>query len=381
MLSPEDQLLLYCSHSQVNQELKDNISSLASSDLNWEHIMDMATRHRLRPLLYYNLNSICPEKVPENVLMDLKEFYHDNVRKNLMLTGELVQILNLLDSFEIKVIPYKGPVISLLAYNDLSLRTFNDLDIFIKKSDALKIRKILISKGYKSVFKFSPQNEISFFKSQKGIVLLNKDLSLSLDLQWRVSGNFFSYKNKPESLICGDKLINLKNIEFSTFSKENTLLIQSIHAAGHHWSRLAWLCDISELIKKLDLDWNQIIHKSSNLGVERILNINLILINQLFGTEIPDKICKNVYSDDLAHELSKDIIKDIFSNHSNSNKISYWAFFHLKIRENLRDGIIDAIKHATIPSIEELDKLRLPNELYPIYYIFKPFHLIFRYKL
>ncbi len=53
----------------------------------------MATRHRLRPLLYYNLNSICPEKVPENVLVDLKEFYHHNVRKNLMLTGELVKVM------------------------------------------------------------------------------------------------------------------------------------------------------------------------------------------------------------------------------------------------------------------------------------------------
>lgn len=381
-LRPEDELMLCCARTHINEAIEDKIISLVSKDLDWEYLIDMAAKHRLRPLLYVNLNAVCGEDVPEDVLGDLKSFYMANVQKNLMLTGELVQILNLLYSSEIKAIPYKGPAISLLAYNDLSLRTFNDLDIFIKKSDALKILEILFSKGYQSVFKFSPKNEISFYKSQKGIVVFNKDLSLSLDLQWRVSGNFFSYKNKPESLIWRDELINLKNnIEFSTFSKEKTLLIQSIHAAGHQWSRLIWLCDISELIRKSELDWDEILDKTSNLGIERILNINLILINELFGTQIPEKISKKVYSDELAQKLSVDIINDIFSDHSNSEKILYWAFFHLKIRENLIDGIIDSIKHATIPSIEELAKLRLPNKLYPIYYIFKPFHLIFRYKL
>ena len=66
--------------------------------------MDMATRHRLRPLLYYNLNAVCPEKVPEDVLIDLREFYHDNVRKNLMLTGELVKVMGLLEDNGIKCI-------------------------------------------------------------------------------------------------------------------------------------------------------------------------------------------------------------------------------------------------------------------------------------
>ena len=51
----------------------------------------MASIHRLTPLLYYNLNAICPEKVPEDVLMKLKNYFHINVQKNLLLTGELIK--------------------------------------------------------------------------------------------------------------------------------------------------------------------------------------------------------------------------------------------------------------------------------------------------
>ena len=121
-LKPEDKLILSCGHSQVNDEFEKKIMKLVNLDLDWEYILDMATRHRLMPLLYYNLNKICPDKVPEDVLVSLREFYHSNVRKNLMMTGELVKVMKLLEEKGVNAVTYKGPVLAQMAYGNVGDR-------------------------------------------------------------------------------------------------------------------------------------------------------------------------------------------------------------------------------------------------------------------
>ena len=55
-----------------------------------------------------------------------------------------------------------------------------------------------------------------------------------------------------------------------SFSRENLLLILSIHCAGHLWSSLAWLCDISELINiNGNFDWDKIMSNAGKLGIRR----------------------------------------------------------------------------------------------------------------
>ncbi len=48
----------------------------------------------------------------------------------------------------INAVTYKGPVLASQAYGNIGLREFGDIDIFINKKDALKVKKIMIYKGY-----------------------------------------------------------------------------------------------------------------------------------------------------------------------------------------------------------------------------------------
>ncbi|MDO9045366.1 MAG: nucleotidyltransferase family protein, partial [Methanobacteriaceae archaeon] len=140
--------MLCCARTQINEEIKKKIVSLAIMDLDWEYLINMASRHRLRPLLYVNLNSICPENVPEDVLGNLKSYYMTNVQKNLMLTGELVKVIEILESNNIKAIPYKGPVLAASGYGKIGLREFGDIDIFIDKTNAIKVKNAMLSNEY-----------------------------------------------------------------------------------------------------------------------------------------------------------------------------------------------------------------------------------------
>ncbi len=379
-LRPEDELLLYCASTDVNLEIRDKILSLIQKKLNWNYLLNLASRHRLLSLLYHNLNFICPELVPEDTLKELKDNFNANVRKNLMLTGKMIKVLNLLESEGITAIPYKGSVLASMAYGNISLRQFDDIDIFIEKHDVLKIRDMLLSIGYSPLFNLNDNMVKTYLKSQDELILIKKD-SCSIEFHWKFSSNFFSYPFVPESILCkniSNDVLNGKDI--LTFSPEDTFLILAVHAAGHYWSRLAWLCDIAELIEKYNLDWDEIINKSSKLNIKRIIYINLFLVNELLSSKIPEKILKEIFLDKTTKNISIKIMNDIFHENSKSFTLMDWIYFHLKLRENLRNGILDSIYHVTVPSIKELEKLKLPYKLYPIYYLFKPFNLLRRFK-
>lgn len=380
-LRVEDELLLCCARTNVEAGIRDKILSLVQGDLDWGYLLKLAVRHRLMPLLYYNLNSICPEKVPKQILNKLKDYFNKNLQRNLLLTGELIKVLSLLKSKSITVIPYKGPNLANSIYGNIALREFNDLDVFIKKSEALKIRNFLFSEGYYPYFHINKKLEEIYFRSQKGFILVNENHNFSIDFQWKFFSNFFSFPSLPESLLSDElDFMYLNGHEISVFSPENMFLILSIHAAGHHWSRLAWLCDIAELIKGYDLDWKEITEKTNELNIKRILNINLILVNEMFEVKFPKIISNEIYSDMLSKKISIKVQKNLFSEELKSPNLWDWAYFHLKIRENLKNGIIDSIKDVTVPSIDEIKGLELPNKLYPIYYVFRPFNLIKKYK-
>ena len=79
----EDQLLLNCSITRISNEKIKDIRNLVNMDINWDYLVNMAQKHRLNYLLYWQLDKICPEKIPENVKLKLQEDFQANVHRNL----------------------------------------------------------------------------------------------------------------------------------------------------------------------------------------------------------------------------------------------------------------------------------------------------------
>ena len=118
-LRPEDEILLCCARTDVNSEIRDKILFLIQNEINWDYLLKLAFRHRLTPFLYHNLNYICSEMIPGDILNELNERFNANVRKNLMIAGELIKVLNSLASEGITAVPYNEPVLASMAYGIL----------------------------------------------------------------------------------------------------------------------------------------------------------------------------------------------------------------------------------------------------------------------
>jgi len=368
-LRPEDQLILCCARTKVDDETKDKIVSLVSQNLDWDYLISMASRHRLRPLLYVNLNAICAESVPNSILGDLKEFYQNNVHKNLMFTGELVNILQLLGDKSVKPVPYKGPLLALNAYGNLSLREFVDLDILIPRNDAIKTKDTLLKNGYGTHIDIKESHDELYVKTQREYQFYNKKTKMSLEIQWRFTTSHFSTSGDLEYLFDFNSLPRkqINNINYRELQVEDLIIILCIHNASHRWQRLAWLTDVAELIKSNEkIKWSELLTKASAYGIERVILINLLLIQDIFGLEFPlDKL-----NDKTVKKLSENIFASFFAENENKSFLSQ-TWLRFKIRENWIMGLKDCLKVALLPTPNEWKEISISPNYYSFYYLFR----------
>jgi hypothetical protein len=362
----EDRILLLSTRNQ-DPQVKDKILKLFQG-VDWENLTQKASQHRLTQLLYWNLKGF-PEEVPGTILNDLKKSFDVNVRRNLFLFGELLKILKLLESANINAVPYKGPVLAIRAYGNISLRHFDDLDIFVDRENVLKVKEILISKGYKPQFELNGFMQRRFLRSQREYKFFNPETNVHVEVHWQFQGVSFSLSGDPKFLEDFER-VKLNNKEVLSLKPENMLLVFCIHITGHHWERLSWICDISMLVKSHEMDWDYLKEKSGELGIERVLKVNMALAVDLFDLELPDTVLEDLKSDEVQDLVFK-VEKRIFS--SDPENIFQMAVLRLKIRENMLDRVKDLFKTLFAPTNKEWDesspKLLLPPASYIVRFL------------
>jgi len=374
--SKEQKILLLCSRKSLNHQNKLELSKLLQNDVDWEYLIEYASNNRLVPLLYWNLKKY-PDTIPQEIFNNLKNTFHTISRNNLLLLAELIKLTKLFENENLKVIPYKGSVLSILAYKNISLREFGDIDLFIKSNDALKIKNIMLLNGYEL---FRPINieDNYYMKFEQEYQFINKSNYIIIEIKWKIEGNFFSLPHNFKIIPSKLQQINTNNINISTFSNLDHFLILCIHAAKHDWNRLSWLCDISEFINSQEIDWFEILEKSTKMNINKILFINLILSVDLFDLKLPDNILRIIEADELSIKISIQIENRIFMNKS----LNLFEKFILDLnkRENIWYGIEDGFNGLFRPTYRDFLDFSLPKSLFYLYFIIRPFLLLKRYR-
>lgn len=369
-LRKEEELLLLCVRSRVEPELKDKIRSLLERDLDWKYLTNLASRNSLKPLLYWQLNFICPNVVPEIIMTDLRSHFDSNTKKNLKMLGELLNILNLFDSNEINSIPYKGPILAILAYNNLSLREFGDLDLFVNINDVFAARKILIDKGYRKTMNLTKMQEQAYLKFQREFLFVN---GIHVEIKWKLISPLFSVKNPSRSLLSPNtkKSFEISNSKFETISNEELIVLLSVHNASHYWSSLSLICDIFEVIQSDEsIKWSQVLQIAEKDGFKRILSINLVLINELMGLKIPENIHTVIDKDKSVKKISNQIKARLFLNNYSLNLMDK-MILRIRIRESYRNKIKDFTNMLFLPTPNVISAISIPVPLFPLYYILR----------
>jgi hypothetical protein len=150
-------------------------------------------------------------------------------------------------------------------------------------------------------------------------------------------------------------------------SPEDLLLVLSVHAAKHVWGRLIWLCDIAQIVKRQDLNWDWVRAQAHHLGVERILHITLLLANRFLATPIPAPIRDATMADKAAHAFTEQIAISVAEGVCyEEHKIEYFRLM-MRLRERRADRLRFFTRLAFTPGPGEWETVQLPKPLFPLY--------------
>ena len=374
---PEIQLLLYCARTQVDVSTTNHIKTLLEQDIDWNQLVQLALKHRVTPLLYQTLSTIGSNPVPENVLSYLKYQFQVTARHNLFRTNELIRLTRLIEAQKLLVIPFKGPTLAAIAYGNLGLRMFGDLDLLVHQRDLTKIKDLLITQGYQLGIELDWECQ-----------LIHPKTSIEIDLHWTITPKRFRFELNIEQLSTRLQPFTLAGVSLLQPGSEDLLLILCIGWCKDYYggsSRLAQLCDVAELLRKYpQMNWMQVLQRSHQLGVERMVLFTLALTRNLLGADLPELVLNRLQDDSDVTKLvtqigswlgcQPELEEPFWSSLSSVNHRLYFA-----MRERPVDRAIYLFYCIIAPTEQEFAMLALPKVLSFLYYPLRLIRLGYKY--
>ena len=386
MNNPDIELLLSCARTEMDLETADKIRRLLCENIEWNHLLEFARPHGILPLLYRHLRSIAPEWVPEFVLSKLQEYSEDLTHRSLLLTQELLTILDLFAAHQIHAVPFKGPVLAHLVYKNLSLRPFSDLDILLQKKDVFRARELLLSKGYGPCHdpesRLTDIQEARLQELQYCRALLKVENQFLVELHWNITPRYFSCSFDTRGLMDRARPVLLGGKEIYSLTPEDMLLVLTVHGSKHCWERLSWVCDIAELIRAYpEMDWSCVMEEAKKIGSLKMLLLGLSLARDLLGLNLPNEkwVCLSDHTIDQSVSLLVRDVGNRLLHQTRGPGVIKTLFFHLRMRERPRDRVKYLLNVTLIPSAGDYEVISLPEVLYFLYYLIKPARLLVKY--
>lgn len=379
---PEQELVLLCARTRLSESAIDKIRSRAISPLDWDLVVETASRHGVLPLLYRNLRRCCPDELPAAVLADLREQFLLNTQRNLMLTRELLTLLDYMRSNQISATPFKGPLLAITAYGDVSLRQITDLDLIVFKEELPRARDCLREGGYEDLRAMDPLEEKVLLQSNCAMTLTRENPRVVVDLHWDLTPKYFFVPLDLDAMRARLTAVPLGGEMVRTFCPEDLLLILCVHGARHVWPRLDWLVGVAELLRSSALDWDAVVGRARTYKCERMVLLGLALVRRLLDAELPEPIAAGIALDRMVSKLGEEVAARLWSERDARgdfledtfvDELHPLMFNHWRDRARYYAGLLFS------PSAADVAALRLPSWLEIAYLVIRPVRLLIRF--
>jgi Uncharacterised nucleotidyltransferase len=373
--SAEQKILLICARPRLDAAARTELNRILSSKLDWDHLLAIAQRHALLPLLHHHLSKSQIDLVPPAHAKQLKTVYQENVARNLVLMNELRSITHNLQSRGVESFPFKGPVLGLLAYDDPGLRQSADLDIVVQPTDVEKAWECLTMSGYRLTRKLDPRQTQFLISRQHNIGFARDEGRLLVELHWRIAPELFAPGFGAEDLWGKLKTIKVKDIDLRSLPAEELLMTLCVHGARHLWERLSWVTDLAAVISATDeIRWGRLLTIAKRTQTERILLVGLQLAKQLLNVRLPAEISKAIAGDAMVATLTETLTNRICAPDADN---SFQQTFKCQLQ--MRTGWSARLRYcrfAMSPTDGELELMSVPRGFNFLYYGLRPWRLL-----
>ncbi len=355
------------------------LQELLGSRLDWEFAVAFAEAHRLQQQFCCRLRALRPDVVSPH----LEAAFQATLRSSLLLTRDLVNVLDLLAGAGVEALPFKGPALALEAYGSIAFRSFDDLDILVRKEDVWKTRDALMRADYKPKLDLNPAREADYLGAYDEYLLRGPGGTPLVELHWAFVPVQFGVTLGFSECWPNRREITLANRRIPSLDPADLLLVLSVHGAKHGWAWLGLIADVAWLVANHAMPWETLIERARTMGMLRMLLLAVQLVSEVFGVAAGAAMVKEIAADDEVTRLATEIIEAVFElngrRHHDERSIVQSGRLHMRMRERRSDRLNYLARLATRPAVEDWQAIDLPAQLSFLYPILRPPRLLLKY--
>jgi Uncharacterised nucleotidyltransferase len=371
----EFQLLLHCARSRPDAR---SVRDLVSKGIDWQVVLRLAARHCVRPMLLQTLRWVCWNAIPQKIQLELTHFNKANAQKNLVLTGELLDLLDLFQKNSILIAAVKGPILAHSVYGNIALREFSDLDVIIEEADLSKAEDILTARGYEA--DFADRDYRSAFLSYQGqYAFRHCKTGVSVDLHWQLSSKGVTFPLQITEIWPRLQKVTIAGRTVLTLAQDDLALFLAAHGTKEGWRSLLWVCDFTELLRKYeDIDWVGVLDRAQRANSSRPLLLAIALASTLLEAPAPKALVDRAWEDSavraLAEEAKLRMLRAVPERGVPEEELGEFLK-GLKTHDRLGDRLWPIATLLTTRTVGDYRAMPLPKSLWGIYYLTRPFRL------
>ena len=373
--SKEFDLLCACAGVELAAERGARIASWNESGLDWDKFLRLAEHHGVLSLAARNLSKHA-RGLPSSVAQTLKSAYEANLRRNLWFAGELARIADHFEKTQLRMVPYKGPVLAESVYGDLALRNFSDLDFLITPAEFERAKQALAELGYRPSTEFSPAVERFWLQTGYERSFDSAAGKYLVELQWRLLPYSYAVDLRVDDLLLRSGRAVLGGREVPCLSSEDSLLALCLHAAKHLWMRLNWVCDVAETMRAQAVDWTLVGARARELGIVRMAGVSFWLVRRLLGAPLPGPAEEIVVGDSEVRVLGEEFAARLARSATYDFESSEYFRWILRLRERRSDQRRYLWRLVLTPGAGDIGAMQLPERLFSLYRVVRLARLI-----
>jgi hypothetical protein len=370
----EQELLLCCARTRADAAMRERIHTLLQTAIDWEYVLDLAATHGVAPVVCRTLDMVAPNAMPSAIRARIDLRLQASAMQSRFLSEQLAAIAQIMHAEALPALYFKGPLLATAIYGDLSLREFHDLDMLVPAGVFRRASDVLQAHGYS-------------LRADHGWQAMFVRGPVCIDLHRAISAPAYPVALDFERWWNRRELIEIAGMSVPTLCREDLLVLLSIQAARDTWGwtlHLQKICDIAETaIASPGLDWLAVEAEARSLHVQWILAFGLHLAVRILGVELPEAAARSAVASRSVRFLVDQECEGFFEAPENRGARLRGAEFHARVRERVRDRIspywFGRRRLQWVPNANDRALVSLPRWLAPLYYVMRPFRLLWRH--
>jgi len=347
-------------------ETDGDTSAGESSSVDWERLRTLLRSHGLCG--YVDSESIAPA-APE-VRDWLDDARREQTVRGLGLTETLYGARAVLEEAGVDSLPYKGPVTSVVAYDDVGTRAYADVDLLVGPDDFGPAREALVGAGYEQVERLRGLGEVALRDGRGHVV----------DLHRSILPRYLPYSLRFDEVWERRSTVDLGNGEVPALDPADRLVVSCVHGTKHCWYRLAWLRDLAALVAANHADDERVRERASALGCRRQVILGTWLADAVYDVTPPPWVERAVRSGDSdLKSVGESLLGRLRGGEARPPSDRDQFRVQWRTLSRWTDRAVYATRVATIPSDADVESVALPASLAPLYRAVRPVRLAVRY--